>query len=322
MAKILVVDDDPDIVEATQLFLAREGHQVEVAYNRQDGLKKVASFKPDLLILDVMMEQPDDGFAMAQDLRRAGNKCPSSCSPPWHRVSGLVLRARTTRWSRWTTSRPSPSSPRTWSEGDRPLEAIGGTTMLDDRTRAPRRTRSRPWPTSYGHDRTALIPILQEVKRKYQQHRQLRHAGGRRPAGHPPGGSLQRGVLLRLPGRASRRASSSSGCAGPSPATCRTRTGSRASWRTTWASASARPPPTASSPSSGPTAWACATRARPCWSTTRLFTRVTPEKVHEHPRGVPPEPSASTPPKRKEVHARMSTKHGPTSSAAWRPRRA
>jgi CheY-like chemotaxis protein len=43
MAKILVVDDDPDIVEATQLFLAREGHQIEVAYNRQDGLKKVAS---------------------------------------------------------------------------------------------------------------------------------------------------------------------------------------------------------------------------------------------------------------------------------------
>jgi DNA-binding response OmpR family regulator len=76
MAKILVVDDDPDIVEATKLFLEKEGHQIEVAYNRQDGLQKVSSFSPDLLILDVIMEQPDDGFTMAQELRRRGNKLP------------------------------------------------------------------------------------------------------------------------------------------------------------------------------------------------------------------------------------------------------
>lgn len=89
MARILVVDDDPDIVEATQLFLTKEGHQVEGAYSREDGLRKVDSFHPDLLILDVIMEQPDDGFTMAQELRRAGNKIPILMLTSVESVSGL-----------------------------------------------------------------------------------------------------------------------------------------------------------------------------------------------------------------------------------------
>jgi DNA-binding response OmpR family regulator len=89
MARILVVDDDPDIVEATRLFLAKEGHQIEAAYNRQEALKKVTSFKPDLLILDVIMEQPDDGFTIAQELRRAGNKVPILMLTSVETVSGL-----------------------------------------------------------------------------------------------------------------------------------------------------------------------------------------------------------------------------------------
>ena len=89
MAKILVVDDDPDIVEATKLFLEKEGHQIDVAYNRQDGLEKVRSFNPDLLILDVIMEQPDDGFTMAQELRRKGNKLPILMLTSVESASGL-----------------------------------------------------------------------------------------------------------------------------------------------------------------------------------------------------------------------------------------
>ena len=91
MARILVVDDDPDIVEATQLFLTKEGHQVEGAYSREDGLRKVDSFHPDLLILDVIMEQPDDGFTMAQELRRAGNQIPILMLTSVESVSGLTF---------------------------------------------------------------------------------------------------------------------------------------------------------------------------------------------------------------------------------------
>jgi DNA-binding response OmpR family regulator len=74
--KILIVDDDPDIVEAGRLVLEREGYQVEGAPNRAQGMKALVDVAPDLLILDVMMEEPDDGLRMARDIRKAGHSLP------------------------------------------------------------------------------------------------------------------------------------------------------------------------------------------------------------------------------------------------------
>ena len=76
MPKILIVDDDPDIVDAGRLVLEREGYEVEGAPNRADGMKKLEEIKPDLLILDVMMEEPDDGLRMAREIRKSGNTVP------------------------------------------------------------------------------------------------------------------------------------------------------------------------------------------------------------------------------------------------------
>ena len=72
MPKILIVDDDPDIVEAGRLVLEREGYEVVGAPNRAAGMQKLEEVGPDLLILDVMMEEPDDGLTMARELRRGG----------------------------------------------------------------------------------------------------------------------------------------------------------------------------------------------------------------------------------------------------------
>ena len=72
MAKILIVDDDPDVVEASSLVLAGAGYEVGTASSRAAGMEQIQSFKPDALILDVMMDEPDDGIAMAQELRRTG----------------------------------------------------------------------------------------------------------------------------------------------------------------------------------------------------------------------------------------------------------
>jgi DNA-binding response OmpR family regulator len=74
--KILIVDDDPDIVDAGRLVLEREGYQVESASNRAGGMKALDEVKPDLLILDVMMEEPDDGLRMAREIRKGGNDVP------------------------------------------------------------------------------------------------------------------------------------------------------------------------------------------------------------------------------------------------------
>jgi DNA-binding response OmpR family regulator len=76
MPRVLIIDDDPDIVDSVRLVLSAEGFSVLSADNRAEGMAAVEKEKPDLIILDVMMEQPDDGFVAAQDLRRKGVKTP------------------------------------------------------------------------------------------------------------------------------------------------------------------------------------------------------------------------------------------------------
>jgi len=53
--QILLVDDDPDFVEAVKVIVESGGYDVRVAYDGQEGLEEVAEQKPDLIVLDVMM---------------------------------------------------------------------------------------------------------------------------------------------------------------------------------------------------------------------------------------------------------------------------
>ncbi|MFP4106101.1 MAG: response regulator transcription factor [Phycisphaerae bacterium] len=89
MARLLVVDDDPDVVEAIRLFLEKDGHEVEHAYSREDGNKAIKAFSPDLLILDVMMDQPDDGLVMARELRSDGFQTPILMLTSISKVTGM-----------------------------------------------------------------------------------------------------------------------------------------------------------------------------------------------------------------------------------------
>jgi two-component system, OmpR family, response regulator len=70
MALIAVIDDDVDIREASELVLTSKGYKVITASNPKDGYDTIIKNKPDLIILDVMMDEPDDGFFLAQKLRR------------------------------------------------------------------------------------------------------------------------------------------------------------------------------------------------------------------------------------------------------------
>jgi len=90
MAKILIVDDDPDITFATELFLKKAQHEVQTASNRADGMKAIEDGNPDLIILDVMMDQADDGIAMAQELRRQGCEIPILMLTSVGKVTGFT----------------------------------------------------------------------------------------------------------------------------------------------------------------------------------------------------------------------------------------
>ena len=76
MKTIILVDDDPDIQESLKLVLENKGYNFKGATDRMSGMSLIESANPDLIILDVIMEQPDDGFAMAQDLRAKGVTTP------------------------------------------------------------------------------------------------------------------------------------------------------------------------------------------------------------------------------------------------------
>ncbi|MFL7809129.1 MAG: PleD family two-component system response regulator [Anaerolineae bacterium] len=69
MAKILIIDDDPDFVLAVRMPLEAAGFEVEEAATTEEGIKKVLGVQPDLVILDVMMPTGYEGFETARAIR-------------------------------------------------------------------------------------------------------------------------------------------------------------------------------------------------------------------------------------------------------------
>jgi two-component system alkaline phosphatase synthesis response regulator PhoP len=69
MAKtILIIDDDPDVVLALRMPLESTGYEVHEAHSQESGLEAVDTVKPDLIVLDVMMETHTAGFQLALKL--------------------------------------------------------------------------------------------------------------------------------------------------------------------------------------------------------------------------------------------------------------
>ena len=67
-AKILLVDDDPDFVEATKIVLQSAPYDVAVAYDGDEALRKVREVNPDLIILDIIMPE-QHGFKVCEALK-------------------------------------------------------------------------------------------------------------------------------------------------------------------------------------------------------------------------------------------------------------
>jgi len=81
--KILIVDDDPDLVEAVTMILESKKYDVAAAYGGLEGLEKAKTENPDLIVLDVMM--PDkDGYAVCKEMK---------ADPKLSRIPVLLLTA-------------------------------------------------------------------------------------------------------------------------------------------------------------------------------------------------------------------------------------
>jgi CheY-like chemotaxis protein len=68
---VLLVDDDADFVEMNRVLLEDGGYAVRVAYSGRQCLEEVSAHRPDLIILDMVMEKPSDGFDVSRELRNS-----------------------------------------------------------------------------------------------------------------------------------------------------------------------------------------------------------------------------------------------------------
>ena len=77
-SKILIIDDDPDFVESTKIILESDNYNVIFAPGPDEGLKKIAEEKPDLIILDVLWPDKKSGFQICRELKNDSrfNKIP------------------------------------------------------------------------------------------------------------------------------------------------------------------------------------------------------------------------------------------------------
>ncbi|MEW5864769.1 MAG: response regulator [Pseudomonadota bacterium] len=82
--KVLIVDDEPNIVTALEYLLTMSGYEVAVAENGEEALAAVARAKPDLVLLDVMMPRLN-GYEVCRRLRER---------PEWAGIKIVILSAK------------------------------------------------------------------------------------------------------------------------------------------------------------------------------------------------------------------------------------
>jgi two-component system, OmpR family, alkaline phosphatase synthesis response regulator PhoP len=82
--KVLIADDEPNIVTSLEYLMTRSGYEVQVARNGEEALALVESFRPDLVLLDVMMPQRS-GYEVCQKMRER---------PEWRHIRIVMLSAK------------------------------------------------------------------------------------------------------------------------------------------------------------------------------------------------------------------------------------
>jgi len=68
-SKILIIDDDPDFIKLTTLMLESAPYDVVTANDPREGKEKILGEKPDLILLDIMMDSLFDGYSLCNDIK-------------------------------------------------------------------------------------------------------------------------------------------------------------------------------------------------------------------------------------------------------------
>ena len=82
--KVLIVDDETNIVISLEFLMEQAGYELRIAHNGQEALEQVATFEPDLILLDVMMPHIN-GFDVCRRVRE---------NPDWQNIKIIMLTAK------------------------------------------------------------------------------------------------------------------------------------------------------------------------------------------------------------------------------------
>lgn len=74
--KILIIDDDPDILDSMKVILEKSGFAAAMAISGKDGIEKFKQNKPDLILCDMMMEKIDSGAKAAMEIKKINPDVP------------------------------------------------------------------------------------------------------------------------------------------------------------------------------------------------------------------------------------------------------
>ncbi len=99
--KILVVDDDPDILDQVTMILSKDGYDVQTAESAADAEEKLLSRQPDVAILDLMMEQRDAGFVLCHRIKKIYPQTPVIMMTAVKAATGMSFAADSAKQKGW-----------------------------------------------------------------------------------------------------------------------------------------------------------------------------------------------------------------------------
>jgi len=101
--KVLIVDDDTDLLSGQRVFLEENGYKVETATSMEDGLAKLEQFTPDIILADLMMEHYDTGFVFCKRIKDnpAMREVPIIMQTSAPKLTGFTFDASNPRTKKW-----------------------------------------------------------------------------------------------------------------------------------------------------------------------------------------------------------------------------
>jgi two-component system, OmpR family, response regulator len=101
MKTILIVDDDPDLLDQMDLNVQNFGYQTITACCQKDGEELISKVRPDLAIVDLMMENQDSGFILSYKIKQKYPDVPVIIVTSVSSVTGLKFSLETGNDKKW-----------------------------------------------------------------------------------------------------------------------------------------------------------------------------------------------------------------------------